>query len=74
MSGRVDSTSHAAAIARVNQAIKFAPELREHLEERGQAYVLRVASSFLLAPGTRMTCAEAVKKLLSGHVLPGRRG
>jgi SRSO17 transposase len=49
-------------------------ELREFLEDRGQAYVLRVASSFLLAPGTRMTCAEAVKKLLSGHVLPGRRG
>ncbi|HEX6523549.1 MAG TPA: hypothetical protein VF070_26650 [Streptosporangiaceae bacterium] len=40
--------------------------LREFFEERGQAYVLRVASSFLLmlAPGTRMTCADAVKKLL----------
>jgi SRSO17 transposase len=49
-------------------------ELREFLEDRGQAYVLRVASSFLLAPGTRMTCAEAVKKPLSGHVLLGRRG
>jgi SRSO17 transposase len=41
-------------------------ELREHLERRGQAYVLRVASSFMLtlAVGTRMTCADAVKKLL----------
>jgi SRSO17 transposase len=41
-------------------------ELREHLEERGQAYVLRVASSFTLtlAAGTRMTCAEAVRRLL----------
>jgi SRSO17 transposase len=41
-------------------------ELREFLEERGQAYVLRVASSFMLtlAGGTRMTCADAVKKLL----------
>jgi SRSO17 transposase len=41
-------------------------ELREHLEERGQAYVLRVASSFTftVAPGTRMTCADAVKRLL----------
>jgi SRSO17 transposase len=44
-------------------------ELREFLEGRGQAYVLRVASSFLftLAPGTRMTCADAVKKLLKGN-------
>jgi SRSO17 transposase len=41
-------------------------ELREFLEDRGQAYVMRVASSFtlILAPGTRMTCADAVKKLL----------
>jgi len=40
-------------------------DLREFLENRGQAYVLRVASSFMLtlAPGTKMTCAEAVKKL-----------
>jgi SRSO17 transposase len=43
-------------------------ELREFLEDSGQAYVLRVASSFTLtlAPGTKMTCAEAVKKLLKG--------
>jgi SRSO17 transposase len=42
-------------------------ELREFLEDRGQAYVLRVASSFTLtfASGTKMTCADAVKKLLS---------
>jgi len=41
-------------------------ELREFLEESRQAYVLRVALSFMitLAPGTRMTCAEAVKRLL----------
>ena len=41
-------------------------ELREFLEERGQAYVLRVASSFMitLAAGTRVTCADAVKMLL----------
>jgi SRSO17 transposase len=40
--------------------------LREFLGERGQAYVLRVASSFMLtlAPGTKMTCADAVKRLL----------
>ncbi len=40
--------------------------LREHFEESGQAYVLRVASSFMitLAPGTRLTCAEAVKRLI----------
>jgi SRSO17 transposase len=45
-------------------------ELRKFLEDRGQAYVLRVASSFTLtptlAPGTKMTCADAVKKLLKG--------
>jgi SRSO17 transposase len=42
-------------------------ELREFLEGRGQAYVLRVASSFVLTlAGTRMTCAEMVKKLLKG--------
>jgi hypothetical protein len=43
-------------------------ELREFLEGSGQAYVLRVASSFVLAvaAGIRMTCAEAVKKLLRG--------
>jgi SRSO17 transposase len=41
-------------------------ELRRFLEEQGQAYVLRVASNFTLAlaPGTAMTCAETVKKLL----------
>jgi SRSO17 transposase len=42
--------------------------LREFLEGRGQAYVLRVACSFrlTLAAGTTMTCADAVKKLLKG--------
>jgi SRSO17 transposase len=40
--------------------------LREFLEGRGQAYVLRVASNFTLTPaaGVTLTCAEAVKKLL----------
>ena len=40
--------------------------LRESLEEHGQAYVLRVACNFTLtlAPGTKVTCAEAVKRLL----------
>jgi SRSO17 transposase len=44
-------------------------ELREFLEERGQAYVLRVASSFTftVAPGTGMTCADAVKRLLKDN-------
>jgi SRSO17 transposase len=42
--------------------------LREFLEARGQAYVLRVASNFILtlAAGTAMTCADAVRKLLKG--------
>ncbi len=41
-------------------------ELRQFLEQRGQAYVLRVASSFTvtLAVGTRMSCADAVKTLV----------
>ena len=41
-------------------------QLREFFEEHGQAYVLRVASNFTLtlAPGTKVTCAEAVKRLL----------
>jgi SRSO17 transposase len=43
-------------------------ELRKFLEGRGQAYVLRVASNFVLtlAAGTTLTCADAVKKLLKG--------
>jgi hypothetical protein len=41
-------------------------QLREYFEEHGQAYVLRVASNFTvtLAPGTKATCADAVKRLL----------
>jgi hypothetical protein len=33
MAGRVDDSTHAAAIAKISHAVKFAPELREHLEE-----------------------------------------
>ena len=41
-------------------------QLRGFLEAKGQAYVLRVASSFMvaLAPGTKVTAAEAVKRLV----------
>jgi SRSO17 transposase len=40
--------------------------LREFLKAGRQAYVLRVASSFMitLACGTKLTCAEAVKRLV----------
>jgi SRSO17 transposase len=40
--------------------------LREYLQARGQAYVLRVASNFTvtLAGGMALTCAQAAKKLL----------
>jgi SRSO17 transposase len=40
-------------------------QLREFFEQHGQAYVLRVASSFMLqlAAQTRMTCAQAVTLL-----------
>jgi SRSO17 transposase len=41
-------------------------DLREFLEEHGQAYVLRIASNFMLAlpADSKLTCADAVKKLL----------
>jgi SRSO17 transposase len=41
-------------------------QLREHFEAEGQAYVLRVPSNFTLtlAAGTKMTCAQAVSRLL----------
>ena len=40
-------------------------QLREFFEQRGQAYVLRVASSFMLALAaeTKLACAQAVKLL-----------
>ncbi len=40
--------------------------LRQFVETSGQAYVLRVASNFTLAlaAGTKLTCKEAVSKLL----------
>jgi SRSO17 transposase len=40
-------------------------KLRSFLEEHGQGYVLRIPSSFhlTLARGTRMTCAEAARRL-----------
>ena len=41
-------------------------QLREFFEQNGQAYVLRVASSFMitLSPHAKATCADAVKRLL----------
>jgi SRSO17 transposase len=41
-------------------------QLREFFEARGQAYVLRVPSNFTLtlAAGTKLTCAQAVSRLL----------
>ena len=44
-------------------------ELREYLESRGQAYVLRVASNFTLAlaGGRKVTCAQAARTLLKGR-------
>ena len=40
--------------------------LREFFEEQGQAYVLRVASNFMvtLPGGTKLTCKEAVQRLV----------
>ena len=42
-------------------------ELRQHLEDHGQAHVLRVPSSFTvaLARGVTLTCAQAVARLLA---------
>jgi SRSO17 transposase len=44
------------------------PDLREYLESRDQAYVLRVASNFAvtLAGGAAVTCAQAVKTMPAG--------
>jgi len=41
-------------------------QLREHFEATGQAYVLRVPSNFMIAlvAGTKLTCAQAVARLL----------
>ena len=41
-------------------------QLREHFEAQDQAYVLRVPSNFMLtlAAGTRLTCMQAVSRLL----------
>ena len=43
-------------------------QLREFFEASGQAYVLRVPSDFTLtlAAGTKLTCAQAVSRLLKG--------
>jgi SRSO17 transposase len=44
-------------------------QLREFFEENGQAYVLRVASSFMitLSPHAKASCADAVKRLLKDN-------
>jgi SRSO17 transposase len=44
-------------------------ELRAFLEERGQAYVLRVARNFRLTlpGGQRLTCADAAARISAGH-------
>ncbi|GAA0393497.1 hypothetical protein Acor_81580 [Acrocarpospora corrugata] len=46
-------------------------QLREFLQDNGQAYMLRVASSFTLTPaaGTKLTCAQAAKQLAKGRNL-----
>jgi hypothetical protein len=51
-----------------DEAYGSCTQLREFFEASGQAYVLRVASSFMitLASGTKVTCADAVKTLLKG--------
>jgi SRSO17 transposase len=44
-------------------------QFREYLEERGQAYVLRVPSNFrlILATGVRLSCKQAAARLLGGQ-------
>jgi SRSO17 transposase len=43
-------------------------DLREYLEGQGQAYLLRVASNFMVTlAGARMTCKDAAKKLLKAR-------
>jgi len=51
--------------ARGDEVYGSCTQLRQFFEEQQQAYVLRVASSFMLTlnPQTRMTCAQAVALL-----------
>ena len=48
--------------------------LREYLEARGQAYVLRVPSNFYLtlARGVRLTCKDAAARLPAGDRAPDK--
>ena len=60
-----------------NEVYGSCTALREFLEDRGQAYVLRVASTFMitLTTETTMTCKDAVespRKTASAHRCPGR--
>ena len=45
-------------------------QLRQFLEERGQAYVLRVPSNFYLtvARGVKLACKDAVTRRLAGEL------
>jgi SRSO17 transposase len=51
-------------------------ELRQFLEDRGQAYVLRVPSNFRLtmASGARLTCADAARTLTAREVRSAGHG
>lgn len=60
MSGRVDSNSHAAAIARVTEAGKYAPELREHLEQ-----IIR-SSAFKGSHRSQIFLTHVVERSLGG--------
>ena len=51
-------------------------ELREFLEDRGQAYVLRVARNFRLTlpGGQRLTCTDDAAQISAGHARSARPG
>ena len=60
---------HAASTSSAGtRSMAAAPQLRAFFEDHGQAYVLRVASNFMLtlAAGTKLTCAEAVDAAAEG--------
>ena len=62
--------------ARGDEVYGRCTQLREYLESRGQAYVLRVPSDFYLtvARGVRLTCKQAAATLLKRAWLGGPLG
>ncbi len=66
MKAQVRTSLTARPVGKGDEVYGSSTQLREFLEDHGQAYVLRVASSFpvTLAGGMKLTCAQAVRQLV----------